>query len=136
MEYSVFLAAMTKKTHAAGYFMVLGHTNPTTAIRKTFVSGEMWNPSMWADPALDKKMAEVFRTRDEAKRQKLIKEMTVDVLDKAPHLWLPTPYLYAAWWPWVQNYNGELRVGAVRPGPIYARLWIDQDMKKQMGYLN
>ena len=24
----------------------------------------------------------------------------------------------------MQNYNGELRAGAVRPGPIYARIWI------------
>ena len=26
------------------------------------------------------------------------------------------------------------RAGAVRPGPIYARIWIDQDLKKKMGY--
>ena len=47
---------------------------------------------------------------------------------------LPTPYVHTAWWPWVKNYNGELRAGAVRPGPIYARIWIDQDLKKRMGY--
>jgi peptide/nickel transport system substrate-binding protein len=33
-----------------------------------------------------------------------------------------------------RNYNGELRAGAVRPGPIYARIWLDQALKKQMGY--
>ncbi len=27
----------------------------------------------------------------------------------------------------------ELRAGAVRPGPIYARMWVDQDLKKKMG---
>ena len=26
------------------------------------------------------------------------------------------------------------RAGAVRPGPIYARIWVDQDLKKKMGY--
>ena len=31
-------------------------------------------------------------------------------------------------------YAGELRSGAVRPGPIYARMWLDQEMKKKMGY--
>ena len=51
-----------------------------------------------------------------------------------PYLWLPTPYIYTAWWPWVQNYDGELRAGAVRPGPIYARIWIDREMKKKMGF--
>ena len=35
----------------------------------------------------------------------------------------------------MKNYGGELRAGAVRPGPIYARLWIDQEMKREMGFL-
>jgi peptide/nickel transport system substrate-binding protein len=34
----------------------------------------------------------------------------------------------------VKNYGGELRAGAVRPGPIYARIWVDQEQKKKMGY--
>jgi peptide/nickel transport system substrate-binding protein len=34
----------------------------------------------------------------------------------------------------VRNYGGELRAGAVRPGPIYARMWIDHDLKRQMGF--
>lgn len=136
MEYGAFLSAMTTKTHAAGYLMNNGYTNPTTSIRKSFVTGQVWNPSMWSDPAYDKKMDEVFRTRDEAKRQKMIKEMTVEILDKAPYIWLPTPYIFTAWWPWVKNYNGELRAGAVRPAPIYARIWVDQDLKRKMGFGN
>ena len=34
----------------------------------------------------------------------------------------------------MKNYNGELRAGAAKPAPIYARLWIDQELKKKMGY--
>ena len=52
----------------------------------------------------------------------------------APYIWLPTPYSFQAWWPWVKNYDGELRAGAVRPGPIYARIWVDQDLKRKMGF--
>jgi peptide/nickel transport system substrate-binding protein len=33
----------------------------------------------------------------------------------------------------VQNCGGELRAGAVRPRPIYARIWIGQETKK-MGF--
>ena len=133
MEYGAFLSAMTTKNTTPGYFMNNGHTNPTRTIGKSFVSKEVWNPSLWADPAFDAKMAEVYRTRDEPARQTMIKAMTREILDQAPYIWLPTAYVYTAWWPWVKNYGGELRAGAVRPGPIYARLWIDQDMKKQMG---
>ena len=134
MEYGAFLSAMTSKTNAPGYFMNNGHTNPTTTIRKSFVKGQVWNPSQWTDPEYDKKMAAAYLERDEGKRQAMLKAMTREILDKAPYIWLPTAYIYSAWWPWVKNYNGELRAGAVRPGPIYARMWVDQEMKKKMGF--
>jgi peptide/nickel transport system substrate-binding protein len=134
MEYGAFLSAMTTQTNAPGYFMGNGHTNPTTTLRKNFVMGQVWNPSQWNDPAFAKKMDEVYREPDEDKRKVMVRDMTREILDKAPYLWLPTAYSYTAWWPWVKNYGGELRAGSVRPGPIYARIWVDQEMKKQMGY--
>jgi len=134
MEYGAFLSAMTTQTNAPGYFMNNGHTNPTTTIRKNFVRGQVWNPSQWHDPAYEARMNAVYAERDEAKRQQMLKEMTREILAKAPYVWLPTPYLFTAWWPWVKNYGGELRAGAVRPGPIYARIWIDQEMKRRMGF--
>ena len=134
MEYPAYLSAMTTKTNAPGYFVNLAATNPTTALRKTFVTGQTWNPSQYSDPAFDKQVDAMLAEPDEAKRQQLLRSMTREILDKAPHIWLPTPYRYTAWWPWVKNYNGELRAGAERPGPIHARIWIDQELKKKMGF--
>ena len=134
MEYASFLSAMTTKTNTAGYFMNNGHTNPTTTIRKSFVTKQTWNPSQYSDPAFDKKMEVVYQERDESKRQQMLKEMTIEIIDKAPYIFLPIAYNYTAWWPWLKNYGGELRAGAVRPGPIHSRIWIDQDMKKKMGF--
>lgn len=134
MEYGAFLSAMTTKTNAAGYFMLNGHTNPTTSIRKSFVTRQTWNPSQYSDPDFDKRMADTYLERDESKRQLLIKLMTRDIVEKAPYIWLPVGHVYTAWWPWVKNYDGELRVGSERPGPIHARMWVDQEMKKKMGF--
>jgi peptide/nickel transport system substrate-binding protein len=134
MEYGAFLSAMTTAKHTAGYFMNNGHTNPTTTIRKSFTPGQLWGPSMWFSEGYTARVAEMYRTRDEETRKRMIRELTREALDAAPYIWLPTPYVYSAWWPWVQNYDGELRVGAVKPGPVYARIWIDQDMKKRMGH--
>ena len=134
MEYGAFLSAMTTKTNAAGYFMNNGHSNPTTSIRKSFVTKQTWNPSQYSDPEFDKRMADVYLERDEGKRQLLIKLMTRDIVEKAPYIWLPTPIGYSAWWPWVKNYDGELRAGSERPAPIHARMWVDQAMKKKMGF--
>jgi peptide/nickel transport system substrate-binding protein len=77
---------------------------------------------------------QAFQIRDEGKRQEAIRAMTRDIVAQAPYIWLPTPYVFTAWWPWVKNYDGELRAGAVRSGPIYARAWIDQEMKKKLGF--
>ena len=134
LEYGAFLSAMTTKTNAPGYFMLNGHTNPTTTIRKSFVTKQTWNPSQYSDPEYDKKMAVVYQERDENKRQAMLKEMTREIVDKAPYIWLPVGYAYTAWWPWVKNYGGELRAGSERPGPIHARMWVDQEMKKKMGF--
>ena len=133
MEYSAFLSAMTTKKHAAGYLMNSSHTNPTTSIRKSFVTGQTWNPALYSNAGFDATMDEVYRTPDETKRQKMLRELTSKIIEDAPYIWLPTQYVYAAWWPWVKNYNGELSVGSLRPGPIYARIWIDQELKKKMG---
>jgi peptide/nickel transport system substrate-binding protein len=134
LEYGAFLSAMNNRTLAAGYFMGQSPTNPTTSLRKQFVKGQTWNPSQYDDPQFEKKVMAVFEERDESKRQAMLKEATREILDKAPYIWLPVQYYYSAWWPWVQNYGGELRAGANRPGPIHARVWVDQAMKKKMGF--
>ena len=134
LEYASFLSVMTTRTHGPGYFMQNGHTNPITSLRKSFMSGQTWNPSMYSAPEIDKRILELMEERDEQKRIEIVRELTVKMLDEAPYVWLPTGYTYTAWWPWVKNYGGELRAGAVRPGPIYSRIWIDQKMKKEMGF--
>ena len=136
MEYGAFLSAMTtRKTDAPGYFMNNGHTNPTTTIRKSFIDGPAVEPlAVDRSGVRQEDGRRSMHERDESKRQAMLKEMTREILDKAPYIWLPTPYIFTAWWPWVKNYGGELRAGAVRPGPIYARIWVDQDLKKKMGF--
>jgi peptide/nickel transport system substrate-binding protein len=134
MDYGAYFSAMMTKTNAPGYFMFLGNTNPTTAIRKSFVKGQVWNPFQFSDPEIDKKMAETYSESDERVRQVKIRLMTREILEKAPMIVLPSAYVYTGWWPWVKNYGGELRVGAERPGPIHARMWVDQELKKKMGF--
>jgi peptide/nickel transport system substrate-binding protein len=134
LEYAAYFSAMMTKTNAPGYFMFLGNTNPTTALRKSFVKGQVWNPMQFLDPAIDQKMAEVYAEPDERVRQVKVRLMTREVMEKAPVIFLPSAYVYTGWWPWVKNYGGELRAGSERPGPIHARMWVDQDMKKKMGF--
>jgi len=34
-------------------------------------------------------MAVVYREQDESKRQQMLKEMTREIVEKAPYIWLP-----------------------------------------------
>lgn len=133
MEYASFLSAMTTKSHAPGYLMNNGHTNPIATLRK-FGSTHTWNPAGFNDLAFDAALQSLAAEPEEEKRIALARELTRHVLQEAPYIWLPIQYLYTAWWPWVKNYGGELRAGAVRPGPIYSRIWIDHGLKKEIGF--
>ena len=134
MEYGAHLSAMTSHTNAAGYLTWGPDVNPTTSLRVNFGKGQVYNAPMMDDAKFDARVAEANGERDEKKRQQILRELTTYVLDQAPAIWMPAPYRYTAWWPWVKNYGGEMFVGGGRFAPIHARIWIDQDLKKKMGY--
>lgn len=63
---------------------------------------------------------------------KSIKELYVYNPYMAPYIWQPVAYMYAAWWTWVKNYDGEIYGGGFWWQPVHARIWIEQDLKKKM----
>ena len=134
LEYASYFSAMTTRTHGPGYLVNSGHVNPVTTLRKSFVTGQKWNPSQYSSDYFDEQIDILHNERDEQKRIGLIRHLTRNIMSETPYIWLPTPYVHTAWWPWVKNYGGELRAGANRPGPIYARIWIDQELKEKMGF--
>lgn len=133
MEYGAFLSAMSGRTHEAGYMLQQQGGTPTTGVEK-FTTTSIWNVGQLNLPGYDERVKAVFAEADVAKQTAEIRKLTTDVLDAAPYITLPTPYNYTAWWPWVKGYAGEQRAGFQRPWPVYARIWIDQDLKKKMGY--
>jgi peptide/nickel transport system substrate-binding protein len=134
MEFATHLASMSNRTHTAGFVSDIPALNPLSSLRTSFSKGSAFNPSVWDDPKLEAVTVMANRERDEGKRQKLLKDQTLAILDQAPAIWMPAPYRYTAWWPWVRNYGGELFVGPGRFAGIHARVWIDDEMKKKMGF--
>ena len=134
LEPGAFYSMTRNGKNAPGFFLGNSHGGPTTTLRKNFVRDQYTNNSHWVDPAFEARLEAMYREPNEAARQKIVKELTREIVDKAPYLWLPTPYTYAAWWPWVKGYAGEIYAGGFRTDPIFARMWVDQDLKKKMGY--
>ena len=136
MEAAAFRSQMRKDTQALGYMRSVADNNPFTALRAYLKTGQTWNFALHSDEKFDNMWDEALAETDQAKQDQMVAEMGRYIVEeRVPYVWLPTPFQYRAWWPWVKNYHGEQSVGAIRPGPIYARMWIDEKMKKEMGPL-
>ena len=48
-------------------------------------------------------------------------------------LWMPHSPRFNVTQPWVQGYDGDFYMGVWNKNAVYARLWIDQAMKREMG---
>ena len=68
-------------------------------------------------------------------QQKLAKQADMHIMAKHWVLWGPKAPSYSATQPWVKGYNGEGQLSRQdRSVNIFARLWIDQELKESMGF--
>ncbi len=62
------------------------------------------------------------------------KELMKYVLEQAYVVPTPRYPQYSVWWPWIKNYTGENRVGYMPHNDWVRYVWIDQSLKKSMGF--
>jgi len=62
------------------------------------------------------------------------RELMKYVLDQVWAIPYPKAPGYNMWWPWLKNYHGEFSVGNWNEGSWVKWAWIDQALKKSMGY--
>ena len=67
-------------------------------------------------------------------QQRLVREIDMEVVKRHLLVWGPIVPYFVAVQPWVRGYNGEIELGEMDRNAIFARLWIDIDLKKDMGY--
>ncbi len=87
-----------------------------------------------ADPTFDKMFADANIEQDPKKLLDRIKEMDIYHAMKYTAHKPFIPYVYGINWPWAKNWYGEVDVGYQAYGPVMARVWIDQALKKSMGH--
>ena len=100
---------------------------------RTYPAGQ-FNYSKWSNPEYEALMAQVLVATDPVKRADLMTEAALIFIDDAPAIPFANQMVINAYWPWMKNYYGELNVGFYNYAPILARIWIDQTMKKDLGY--
>lgn len=92
------------------------------------------NRVLLQDSYLDEAYVEASGTVDYEERLALAKELNLYALEQAPMIGFASPIGFHVWWPWLRNYWGELDAGHLNPIPMIARLWVDEDMKVDLGY--
>jgi len=97
-----------------------------------------WNPSQVNDPYVQevkKQIVDYFNQGNWNQVDATFKELTKYCLEQAWYIPRPLPYSYVLWWPWVKNYHGELNLGWAGPQWRWCQyVWVDQGLKKSMGY--
>ncbi len=135
METSVYRSVMTARSNEE--MIIRGATMPTMPYMlhelRVDSSGD---PSYWQD---DQTLAVWQSIQDNFGRNdtvwyKAVKDVMPHVLDQAWGIFLPVPYGYHLYWPWLKNFHGEVNTGYARFHRYDRYAWIDQDLKKSMGY--
>jgi peptide/nickel transport system substrate-binding protein len=94
-----------------------------------------YNVAEWnEDPTYSERILDIEDELDFSKKAAVIKQLCLDIVDAAPNLAIAHPHKNCYVWPWVKNYYGEISASFVNFAPMFNRLWIDTDMKEEMGY--
>ena len=98
-------------------------------------SDAQWNRPLHQWPELDALVDAALAATTTEEQQRLIAEADMYTIEKHYQIWGPKPPTFIVHQPWIKGYNGESNhLGPNERWDMLARLWIDQDLKKEMGY--
>ena len=92
------------------------------------------NKTNWDDPYFTEKFNQMIVEADEDVYVETLKELAVyEAMNYAVHV--PAfPKNYTVWWPWIKNYYGESAASYQLDSYVYAFIWVDQELKEEMGF--
>ena len=109
------------------------HTSPTLSGTPSLAA----NTCRIFDPKIDawlEKVRTVILEKGTLAGLKETRELVKYSQEQAYAIPVPYVYKYHMWWPWLKNYTGEESVGYYNAPNWLPYVWVDQDLKKEMGY--
>ena len=91
----------------------------------------------WAnvrDPVYDSMVADVQAATTIEERKRLTKPIDMYMTEKHWYIWGSRVPWMNVLQPWVIGYNGEFALGQVNRQLMAARIWLDSELKKEMGH--
>jgi peptide/nickel transport system substrate-binding protein len=109
--------------------------NPMTVLDMVYKTRGGLNYAVYSNPELDELINDALWELDPKKQTEIIKDATVVLLRDAVAVPLSYDRGRIYWWPWVKNYYGELKLADdCGQSQILNYMWIDQNLKAEMGY--
>lgn len=94
-----------------------------------------WNDMQINDPHITAAYAEIGNTFDIEEQNRLTREIGLYILEQAWFNQLPSPPKYYVSQPWLKNFSGEFLTGGMMAyWGKFKYAWIDQELKREMGY--
>ena len=103
-------------------------------ILNSFTSGMLWNSANVDDPAYDAMYEAAGAATTLEEQNRIAGEMNQYAIEKFWTIWGPMPPKYQPTQPWVKGFNGEFAIGTGQLYQVFARLWIDSELKEAMGH--
>ena len=128
VDYSTFVGLVYGRVYTQMCSASAGYTDPVAQML-FYLSNSFYNYECYVDPAMDKMINDMSTTADPALLNRQLKDLNIYFLTHRPPIAFPLEYTWIFWQPWLKNYGGSNCVGYGLIGPIWARAWLDQDMK-------
>ena len=131
LEYATLYSLRSRRDYNK---MLLGRMGVSDPIRvcSTWKSDSVGNLAFANDPVYDQMVGKLLSTVDKPSINAAVKECTEYLLRQVWEIRFPHGYSYNYYQPWLKNYHGEVQLGLYDFGGIFARVWIDQDLKKSI----
>ncbi len=109
-------------------------TAPINTVLDYGKTGYTNNWAGYSNPYYDDLCLRIVGELDPVARTVLIKEAMQILRNTVAHLPITPTMSGHYWWPWIKNYYGEFTTSDGTLDTIPAYMWIDQDLKAEMGY--
>ncbi len=129
-----FSAIINQSTHEALHWWIAGAHYSGEFHVSQWGTGAFRNPAAVSDPRVDAMIDALQATTDLEEYQRRFREIDMYAVEKHWVIWGPDSPQFQASQPWVKGYNGEAHLGNHQMRAIFARLWIDSALKKEMGF--
>lgn len=97
--------------------------------------GHVWNFAIISDSYIDAGWVQISASFDLDEQSRIVKDIAVYAIEQAFVIPIPNPSYFQFWQPWMKGYSGERMFGGDEAeNGIYENIWIDQELKEEMGF--